>query len=140
MLLGVPSPDEAGGPPLRLVLNSIITYIYCCCAGYPVPPCISAGITHVAPIVLINALIFLVPAEPVVVVHLLVVAAGCSPNVTNIMVSAPACQKCFIFPMDFNNFHFSPISLILHRSARCMNPMLSRTCRFGVVKNATYPQ
>ena len=41
------------------------------------------------------------------------------------------------FPIDFNNFHLSPISSILHRSARCMKHMFSRTCRFGVVKNAT---
>ena len=51
-----------------------------------------------------------------------------SQNVTNIMVSAPAGQKCFIFLMYFNNLHLSPISSILHRSARCMKHMLSRTC------------
>ena len=54
---------------------------------------ISAGIMHVAPIMLINVLKNHEPPERVFVVHLLVVAAGCSPNVTNIMVSAPACQK-----------------------------------------------
>ena len=58
-----------------------------------------------------------------------------SQNVTNIMVSAPTGQKCFIFPMYFNNLHLSLISSILHRSARCMKHMLSRTCRFWVVKN-----
>ena len=52
----------------------------------------------------------------------------------------PVCQKSLIFLMDFNNFHLSQISSILHRSARCMKHMLSRTCRFWVVKNAIYFQ
>ena len=41
------------------------------------------------------------------------------------------------FRMDFNNFHLSPISSFLHRSARSTIPAVARTCRFCGVKNDT---
>ena len=86
----------------------------------------------------INALEFQYPPECVVVVRLPAAAAGCSPNLTFSTVSAPVCQKWYIFPMKFNNFHVRLISSILHRCARITFPMVWRTCRFCGVKNDTY--
>ena len=86
----------------------------------------------------INAQEFHDPAEPVVVPHLFLVAAGCSPNVTFSIISAPVCQKWYIFPMDFNNSYLRPISSILDRCARSMIPMVWRTCRICAFKNDTY--
>ena len=63
---------------------------------------------------------------------------GCSPNVTFSIVSAPACQKTYIFQTNFNNSCLSPISSILHRCARITFPMVWRTRRFVVVKHAIY--
>ena len=85
----------------------------------------------------INALEFHEAPEGVVVVRLPLVAAWCSPNVTFSTISAPVGQKCFIFPMDFNNSYLRPISSILHRCARSMIPMVWRTCRFCAFKNET---
>ena len=87
---------------------------------------------------LINALEFHEPPECAVVVRLPVVAAGCSPNVMFSTISAPVGQKCFIFPMDFNNSYLRPISSILDRCARIMFSMVWRTCRFGAFKHDTY--
>ena len=39
--------------------------------------------------------------------------------------------------MNFNNFYLRLISSILHRSARCMIPVVPRTGRFGGAKNDT---
>ena len=89
---------------------------------------------------LINALKNRYPAEPAFVVHLSGPPAGCSPNLTFSTVSAPVCQKWYIFPMKFNNFHVRLISSILHRCARITFPMVWRTCRFCGVKNDTYFQ
>ena len=66
--------------------------------------------------------------------------ADCSPNVTFSIVSAPVGQKTYIFPMNFNNFYLGQISSILHRSDRCMKPMVWRTRWFVAVKNAIYYQ
>ena len=66
--------------------------------------------------------------------------ADCSPNVTFSTVSAPVCQKTYIFAMNFNNSCLSPISSILHRCARVTFPMVWRTRRFVAVKNAIYYQ
>ena len=89
---------------------------------------------------LINALKNNEPAERLVVAHLSGPPAGCSPNLTFSTVSAPVCQKWYIFPMKFNNFHVRLISSILHRCARITFPMVWRTCRFRGVKNDTYFQ
>jgi hypothetical protein len=88
----------------------------------------------------INALKNHDPAERVFVVRLSGPPAGCSPNLTFSTVSAPVCQKWYIFPMKFNNFHVRLISSILHRCARITFPMVWRTCRFCGVKNDTYFQ
>ena len=122
------------------VVEVDVSYIYnYCCA----PPC-AVGLPAAA-----GALLFhfscsgcsqALGPKPVFYNNKILALAGCSPNVTNIMVSAPVGQKCFIFPMFFNNSHLSRISSILHRSARCMKHMLSRTCRFGAVQNATFFQ
>ena len=53
------------------------------------------------------------------------------------MFPAPVDQKCFIFQMDFNNSYLRQISSILDRCARCMIPMVWRTCRFSAFKNDT---
>ena len=63
-----------------------------------------------------------------------------SPNVTFSTVSAPACRKWHIFPMNFNNSYLRRISSIFDRCARCRIPMVWRTCRFGAFKNDTYFQ
>ena len=68
------------------------------------------------------------------------VFSGRSPNVTFSTVSAPACQKSHIFPMNFNNSYLRPISWIFDRCARCRIPMVWRTCRFWHVRNDTYFQ
>ena len=88
----------------------------------------------------INALEFHESPQRVVAPHLPVVAAGCSPNVTFSTISAPVGQKCFIFPMDFNNSYLRQISSILDRCARIMFSMVWRTCRFCAFKNDTYFQ
>ena len=54
------------------------------------------------------------------------------------MLFGPAGQEIEIFPMFFNNSYLRRISLILHRSARCTIPMVSRTRRFASTKNALY--
>ena len=63
--------------------------------------------------------------------------ADCSPNVTFSTVSAPVCQKTYVFPTNFNNSYVSLISSILHRSARSTFLVVARTCRFCGVKNDT---
>ena len=63
---------------------------------------------------------------------------NCSKYVTFSTVSAPACQKWYIFPMNFNNSYLRQISSIFDRCARCRIPMVWRTCRFWVVRNDTY--
>ena len=125
-----------------LLLNTIYTYIYILLLFRlaVAPLYFPRNNTYVAPIMLINALEFHAPPEPVVVVHLPVVVAGCSPNVTFSIISAPVGQKCFIFPMDFNNSYLRLISSILDRSARCMIPVVPRTCRFCGAKNDTNSQ
>ena len=70
-----------------------------------------------------------------VVLRLLADGAACSPNVTFSNTSAPACQKSYIFQMNFNDFYLAVISLILHRCSRVMNPMVSCTCGFCVAQN-----
>ena len=140
MLLGVPSPEGAGRPPWDYSCCCwkyyILIYNYCC-----QPPC---AVTSPAAA---GALLFHFSCsgcsqapgpKPIFYNNNNLALADCSPNVTNIMVSAPVGQKTYIFQMYFNNFHLSQISSILHRSARCMKHMLSRTCRFGVVQNATF--
>ena len=89
---------------------------------------------------LINALKIRVPAEGVVAVHLLFQSNDCLPNVTFSIVSAPVCQKTYIFQANFNNSCLGPISSILHRCARVMFPMVWRTRRFVAVRNAIYYQ
>ena len=51
--------------------------------------------------------VFLVAPEPMVVLHLLPGGAANSPNVTFSTISAPACQKCYIFPMNFKDYNYS---------------------------------
>ena len=63
--------------------------------------------------------------------------ADCAPEPTKQMVLEPFCQKYHIFPTNFNNSYLKPISSILHRSARCMIPVVARTCRICGVKNDT---
>ena len=43
-----------------------------------------------------------------------------------------------IFLMLFNNSCYESISSILHRSARCMIPMVSRTCPFDATRKNLY--
>ena len=64
--------------------------------------------------------------------------ADCSPNVTFSTVSAPVCQKTYIFHTNFNNSGLGPISSVLHRCARITFPMVWRTRRFVAVKNVIY--
>ena len=45
------------------------------------------------------------PLEGAFVLRLLPGGAASSPNALFSKVSAPACQKCYIFPMDFNDSH-----------------------------------
>ena len=92
----------------------------------------------VVPILLINALKTEYPPERVVAVHIVFLPSDCSQNVTFLIVSAPACQKWYIFQLNFNNSYLRPISSILDRCARCMIPMVWRTCRFGAFKNDTF--
>ena len=63
-----------------------------------------------------------------------------SPNVMFSTVSAPACQKCYILQMNFNNSYLLQISSIFDRCARCTIPMVWRKCRFWHVRNDTYFQ
>ena len=79
---------------------------------------------------LINALKNHEPPEPVAVVHLLFLPSDCSQNITFSIVSAPVCQKTYIFQTNFNNSCLGPISLVLHRCARITFPMVWRTRRF----------
>ena len=51
--------------------------------------------------------VFSYPAERVVVLHLLPGGAASSPNVTFCTTSALACQKCYIFPMNFKYYNSS---------------------------------
>ena len=83
----------------------------------------------------IIALEFHAPPEPAHCAPLAFRRRHCSPNVTFSTVSAPVCQKCFIFPMDFHDSYLSLISLILHRCCGAMNPMISRTWRLCVAKS-----
>ena len=78
------------------------------------------------------------PPERVVVLHLVFVSSDRSPNVMFSSVSAPACQKCNTFQMNFNNSYLSQISWIFDRCARCRTPMVWRKCRFWHVRNDTY--
>ena len=78
------------------------------------------------------------PQNRPVVVHPFRRRRGCSPNVTFSTVSAPACQKTYIFQTYFNNSCLGPISSILHRCARVTFPMVWRTRRFVAVRNAIY--
>ena len=49
-------------------------------------------------------------------------------------------RKYTYFQCFFNNSYLTLISSILHRSARCMISMVSRTCRFVATRNALYFQ
>ena len=78
------------------------------------------------------------PAEPARVVVPYRRRCNCSPNVTFSTVSAPACKKYRIFQTNFINSCLGPISSLSHRCARITFPMVWRTRRFVVVKNAIY--
>ena len=56
------------------------------------------------------------------------------------MVSEQPCPKRHIFPLIFNNSYLNQFSSILHRSARCMIPVVPRTWRFCGAKNDTNSQ
>ena len=57
------------------------------------------------------------------------------PGATFSTISAPGCPRTHIFPMDFNYFELSPISLILHRCSGATNPMVPRTLRLCAAQN-----
>ena len=123
-----------------LLLNTLYTYIYCGCTGYPSPYCKTNEKPYIFKKVSIISNEFWYPPEPPFVLHLFPSDAACSPNVTFSTVSALARQECFIFPMNFNDSCLSQISLILHRCSRAMNSMVLRTSRFCMAHNVSYFQ
>ena len=93
---------------IYIIYTYIYIYIYILLLyRLSVPLFISPGKPYITSKVSINALKSREPPEPVVVLRLLPGGAAGSPNVTFSNTSAPACQKWYIFPMNFAYYDMS---------------------------------